>query len=132
VNSFEPITKAMNNWYGEVFAYFDHPVTNAYTESLNSLIRVMNRLGRGYSFEALRARILFTEGMQKKKRVTSSYRAKKKAAERIDVWGHSASAIGDMMDDRASQRQRVKKVSQVKNYGADISTLVRMIEEGQL
>ncbi len=24
-------------------AYFDHPVTNAYTESLNNLIRVMNR-----------------------------------------------------------------------------------------
>lgn len=30
--------------------YFDHRVTNAYTESLNSLIRVINRLGRGYSF----------------------------------------------------------------------------------
>ena len=44
---------------------FEHPVTNAYTESLNSLIRVMNRPGRGYSFEALRAKILFTEGAHK-------------------------------------------------------------------
>ena len=41
-------------------------MTNAYTESLNSLIRVMNRL-RGYSFEALRAKILFTEGAHKHK-----------------------------------------------------------------
>ena len=46
---------------------FEHPVTNAYTESLNSLIRVMNRPGRGYSFEALRAKILFTEGAHKHK-----------------------------------------------------------------
>ncbi len=45
----------------EILNYFQHPVTNAYTESLNNLIRVMNRLGRGYSFEALRAKILFTE-----------------------------------------------------------------------
>ncbi|MFD0677029.1 MULTISPECIES: transposase [unclassified Paenibacillus] len=41
----------MANWEEEVFAYFDHRITNAYTESLNGLIRVINRLGRGYSFE---------------------------------------------------------------------------------
>ncbi|MBE0493150.1 MAG: transposase [Thiomicrospira sp.] len=39
-------------------------MTNAYTESLNNLIRIMKRLGRGYSFEALRAKILFSEGIQ--------------------------------------------------------------------
>lgn len=49
-------------------AYFDHRITNAYTESLNSLIRVVNRLGRGYSFDALRAKILFTEGLQKERK----------------------------------------------------------------
>lgn len=47
--------------------YFTHRITNAYTESLNSLIRVMDRLGRGYSFEALRAKILFSEGVHKNK-----------------------------------------------------------------
>lgn len=50
-SAFEPLTKAMANWEEEVFAYFDHRITNAYTESLNGLIRVINRLGRGYSFE---------------------------------------------------------------------------------
>ena len=64
-NAFEPITKAVHNWKEEIFNYFEHPITNAYTESLNSLIRVINRLGRGYSFEALRAKILFTEGVLK-------------------------------------------------------------------
>ncbi len=59
--AFEPLTWAVDNWEEEIFAYFDHRVTNAYTESLNSLIRLVNRLGRGYSFEALRAKILFTK-----------------------------------------------------------------------
>mgnify|MGYP001398981047 CR=1 FL=1 len=36
-------------------------------ESLNSLTRVMNRLGRGYSFEALRGKMLFTEGAHQHK-----------------------------------------------------------------
>jgi len=55
---FDPLIKAMGNWHDEVFAYFDHPITNAYTESLNNLIRVVSRVGRGYSFEALRAKLL--------------------------------------------------------------------------
>lgn len=59
---FQPILTAFENWHDEIFAYFDHPITNAYTESLNSLIRVINRNGRGYSFEALRAKVLYTEG----------------------------------------------------------------------
>ncbi|MFB5676141.1 ISL3 family transposase [Paenibacillus terreus] len=66
--AFEPLTKAMDNWEEEIFSYFDHPVTNAYTESMNCLIRLINRLGRGYSFEALRAEILFTDGPEKKRK----------------------------------------------------------------
>jgi transposase len=40
-SAFEPLTKAMANWEEEIFSYFDHRITNAYTESLNSLIRVV-------------------------------------------------------------------------------------------
>ncbi len=53
-DAFYPLTRAVNNWMPEFMAYFDHRVMNAYTESLNNLIPVMNRLVRGYSFEALR------------------------------------------------------------------------------
>ncbi len=66
--AFDPLLKAMDHWETEIFAYFDHPITNAYTEALNGLIRAMYRLGRGYSFEALRAKILFTEGVAKTKK----------------------------------------------------------------
>lgn len=51
--AFFDLVRAWDNWTPWILGYFDHPVTNAYTESLNNLIRVMNRLGRGYSFETL-------------------------------------------------------------------------------
>lgn len=62
---FANLVRAWDNWAPWILGYFDHPITNAYTESLNNLIRIMNRLGRGYSFEALRAKILFSEGAHK-------------------------------------------------------------------
>ncbi|MGD0621564.1 MAG: transposase, partial [Thermacetogeniaceae bacterium] len=55
---------SMNNWRTEIFNYFDaipgYPLTDAYTESLNGLIRYLNRTGRGHGFQALRARMLLT------------------------------------------------------------------------
>lgn len=64
-DAFGDLIRAVGNWQPFILNYFEHPVTNAYTESLNSLILVMNRLGRGYSLEALRVKILFTEGTHK-------------------------------------------------------------------
>lgn len=37
-------------------------ITNEFTESLNSLIRSINRRGRGYSFEVLRALVMYSKG----------------------------------------------------------------------
>jgi transposase len=56
---FQPLLTATENWRTEILAYFDHRQTNAYTEGLNSVIKVKNRQGRGYGFDVLRARILF-------------------------------------------------------------------------
>ena len=53
---FEPIVTAMTNWYDPIFAYFDTGLTNAYTEALNGLVKVIDRTGRGYSFDAIRAK----------------------------------------------------------------------------
>jgi len=60
--AFFKLIRAWRNWPPHILAYFDHPVTNAHTESLNSHIHVVNRLGRGYNLEALMAKILFAEG----------------------------------------------------------------------
>ena len=43
---FEDLIKAMTNWEEEIFNYFTSPITNAYTESLNRLIKTINHIGR--------------------------------------------------------------------------------------
>lgn len=58
---FKDITTAVDNWQGPIFNYFDTGFTNAYTEALNGVIKVANRTGRGYSFNAIRAKVLYTE-----------------------------------------------------------------------
>lgn len=54
------LTGAIGNWEPYIFNYFDHRVTNAYTESLNGLTKLTNRMGRGYSFDVIRAKVLFS------------------------------------------------------------------------
>jgi transposase len=63
--AFGDLTTAMANWREEVFGYFDHRITNAYTESFNAVARMTNRLGRGYSFEVLRAKLLLKHNCHK-------------------------------------------------------------------
>jgi len=41
-----------------VFAYFDTGLTNAFTEAANGILKIANRLGRGYSIDVLRARVI--------------------------------------------------------------------------
>ncbi len=108
--------RAWQNWHPYILSYFEDPITNAYTESLNDLIRVMNRLGRGYSFEALRAKILFTEGLHK----TALARPKfVRSASKDD-------ALYDfMLGTERSGNERL-------NYGVDLDALVRRLESGLL
>lgn len=130
------IGRAWGNWTMPILNYFNHPVTNDYTESLNSLIRVMNRLGRGYSFEALRARILFAEeGAHKHKLSRPKLERKERLqAEPEPVMGDS---FASMVPESASEpKSYIPKSTEPekpdKNYGADISILIRMIENGEL
>lgn len=56
---FREAVTAVGNWEPEILAYFDTPYTNAYTEMMNGVAKTIYRQGRGYSFEVLRARVLF-------------------------------------------------------------------------
>ena len=58
-HAFTDLTRAMTNWHDEIFAYFDYPLTNAYTEALNGITKLIQRNGRGYSFKAIRAKLLY-------------------------------------------------------------------------
>lgn len=59
MTSFKEVAKMINNWHTEIFNYFDDRYTNAFTESINNLIKHIEKRGRGYSFEVLRAKVLF-------------------------------------------------------------------------
>ncbi|WP_445505053.1 ISL3 family transposase [Microvirga sp. G4-2] len=64
---FGALAKTVENWREEVFVYFDHRYTNAYTESANGLIKIVNRAGRGYRFEAIRAKALTMPRLNEKR-----------------------------------------------------------------
>jgi transposase len=120
-SAFEPLLKVMKGWENEIFSYFDHRITNAYTESLNSLIRVINRLGRGYSFEALRAKILFTEGLHKEKKPKYRKRDFSESMEKMQ--------FGNVLSEYVFESPIE---IEGKNYGVDISTLIRKLERDEL
>jgi transposase len=125
-DAFQDLIRAWRNWQPCILAYFDHPVTNAYTESLNNLIGVMNRLGRGYSFEALRAKILFSEGVLKKQTIRPKFERRREpelATRNFEM--------AYMCLERVVPHQPSVPAREV-NFGADISTLTRLIEAGEL
>lgn len=92
-------------------------------------------MGRGYSFEALRAKILFTEGAHV---VKSRPKFERRRNERVMF---SIPVDADVcMDSFAMSRFSLGSETKFQhdtpeetlNFGSDIPTLVRLIEEGKL
>jgi transposase len=129
-DAYADLIRAFRNWQPEILAYFDHPVTNAYTESLNNLIRVMNRLGRGYSFEALRAKILFSEGAHKKQVARPKFE-RRPAVDHL-AGGDIRGLVGTGTFYQGPVGYQHEEPEAEKNFGADISTLTSLIERGEL
>lgn len=67
-DAFLSLALTIENWGDEIFAYFDAngAVTNAFTEAKNGALKVANRIGRGYSFSVIRAKVLFAEQIARK------------------------------------------------------------------
>jgi transposase len=66
--AFLPLTLAIEHYGDAIFNYFTYRYTAGYTESLNGLMKLTQRMGRGYSFEAIRAKVLLTNGLRKTSR----------------------------------------------------------------
>lgn len=62
-----------------ILNYFDTQVTDAYTESINRLAKTINRMGRGYSLEVVRAKMLYDSRALEKGATTDSISAKERA-----------------------------------------------------
>lgn len=63
LDDFRKLAKTVHNHYDDIFAYWNSPgqITNAYTECLNGLTKMANRMGRGYSYEIIRAKVLYAK-----------------------------------------------------------------------
>lgn len=87
---------------------------------MNNLIRLMNRLGRGYSFEALRAKVLFNDRLHTQRR--PPYRRQ------------SDLTMNDLMTSRyaAAFSLHVAEEWRSINYGVDIALLTRLLEDRML
>jgi transposase len=121
--AFKDVTSAFRNWRPLILTYFDHRITNAFSESMINLIRLMNRLGLGYSFEAFRAKVLFTARAQ----------VRRPKFER-------SVAVEDVYMDRMTSSQSSMPRREfstgsgepIVNYGVDMATLTRLLESGEL
>jgi len=59
---FGKVAGMIKRWREEIFSYFDYPhLTNAYTENRNGIVKLANRMGRGYSFDVIRAKSLLAK-----------------------------------------------------------------------
>ena len=87
---------------------------------MNSLIRVLNRLGRGYSFEALRAKILFSRGSRK---IVQNRPKFNRREAQYDTAFMGYAPLNDLPPPSKEEP---------KNYGVDIDKLVAMIECGEI
>lgn len=112
--AFGDFERAWRNWRDEILAYFDCRATNAYTESLNNLIRTTNRVGRGYSFEALRARVLLSEGPETKAAARPAFQKMLNRDRDIEMTVHSM---------RVPTRYEGR-------YGTLLSTLPEILRDG--
>lgn len=58
VSAFESFIETAALWHTEIFNRFDYPRADS-ADSFGDIIREINRAGRGYDFEVIRARVLF-------------------------------------------------------------------------
>jgi transposase len=93
---FKQLRTSLREWEEEIFNYFEHRFTNAFTEERNRLVKDILRETRGCHFRTLRARVIYgswlkrqlelarIEEMQRKKRKprprTENKRRRKKVA----------------------------------------------------
>lgn len=59
LSDFQSLANTIESWKIEIFNYFDYRYTNAFVEGINSTIRYIEKQGRGYSFDVLRAKIIY-------------------------------------------------------------------------
>lgn len=118
--AFRETRGALRSWWAEIFNHYDCPISNAYTESVNNLAKGMNRMGRGYSFDVIRARLLFDDDARKDTRSNVRTKVRKE----LPTMGFATP--GMVLPKSYETVEEVKTVE----YGPYIPTLARLLEKG--
>ena len=114
----EKVQDTINDCKTEVFNYFLHRYTNAYTESINNVIKKIEKVGVGYSFDVLRAKALYgTTATEKPEWGTLQFYAMEHMA-----YKQNHEPILTIRTDYNNL---------IKGFGVDIFTLERLIDEGK-
>ncbi len=113
--SFASLLRAFRNWEGPILAYFDHLVTHICKESGNKLVRAVQRMGRGYSFDVLRARILLNRHGAHRMKPFRRFSQRDHVAETEMNYGLRSTEI------------ETEEIS----IGVDTSILLQLIEKGE-
>ena len=126
--AFRPVKTAFRNWQEYILNYFDDVrITNAFTESFNAKVRGVYRDGRGYTFERLRAKVLFTDRLQKRVAVQEKVKVRKKP--RFDEI--RMERMFCMLSALAEDDFEIRIQTRQTNLGADLSTLEEEIDAGR-
>ena len=118
--AFKDLKTALGNWWVEIFNHYEYPISNGYTESINNVAKGMNRMGRGYSFEVIRARLLYDKTARAKTTQTVRKKNKRIAEQPTDGF---AFFLG--LPEPTDQTN-----TKIIEYGPHLPTLARLLEEG--
>lgn len=125
--AFRETMGALQSWWTEIFNHYDFPTSNAYTESINNIAKGMNRMGRGYSFDVIRARLLFDDDARKDTRKAIRKKVRK-AVERPVKGFAMPMSMSRMMAPTVSYEDVYEDL--VVEYGPYLPTLARKLEAG--
>lgn len=110
-----------------ILNYFDTQVTNAYTESINRLAKTINRMGRGYSLEVVRAKMLYDPRALAKGAMVERRESTKVVRDQGGSDEHTMSYMS-MLPTTRTEKVVTKKTIY---YGAHIPTLCDLLESGE-
>lgn len=119
--AFRETAGALQSWWTEIFNHYDHPISNAYTESINNIAKQKNRMGRGYSFEVIRAKLLYDKKAREVNTTILRPRSRKRST-KDDLTEHFMTTQEIL--ESADQKPRVIE------YGPHLPTLAKLLEEG--
>lgn len=124
---FQKVKAMIERWKVEIFNFFDcERYTNGVTECLNNLIKSIERYGRGYTFDVLKAKIMFTTAATKPAKFAfKKPKAKRPSSIPSDSYGFS---MGGMMS--TYEEYKESKVLEI-GTGVDMDELAAILDLGE-